>query len=481
MTTVRVRGIYTTAITHRLEQNGLEVVQASDPIQERFDDEFETAPADVRIETTRDRQGLEVSGNREAVETVLTELEGLEIDTFRWDDDVPRAAVFDAEVIDAAGGGGATVDLGDGRRGYLPYDDVDGYVDEGNRYRVQVTEPTPPWADDEPRVQPTLEVQGGLCSLSQDRTGVSAAGRGERATELVGMTDLLSPSVPDDWGLYWEHSALDADLEAMGTALEQIIERANALEVALAEAPEGPSDGEPTELATPRATAWCWFGRESRFALDAERRQVETTMPGHHRTKAADRAASAAVDFAEGILGSTTDKNDTADDAFPFDAVSQQFGPTAGDRLAIGHGKPDGRHISLGRGEVTNWDADGSLTLERSMRGGGSYDALEVPKEDGDVAVTKFREGRWWYPTTYKAADGSTKGTYVNICTPVELFPDEARYVDLYIDVIRTPDGTVEIVDADELEAAVSDGLVSESLAAKATSVAEAVERALSP
>lgn len=170
MTTVRVRGIYTTAITHRLEQNGLEVVQASDPIQERFDDEFETAPADVRIETTRDRQGLEVSGNREAVETVLTELEGLEIDTFRWDDDVPRAAVFDAEVIDAAGGGGATVDLGDGRRGYLPYDDVDGYVDEGNRYRVQVTEPTPPWADDEPRVQPTLEVQGGLCSLSQDRT-----------------------------------------------------------------------------------------------------------------------------------------------------------------------------------------------------------------------------------------------------------------------------------------------------------------------
>ncbi len=120
MTTVRVRGIYTTAITHRLERNGLEVVQASDPIQERFDDGFETAPADVRIETTRDRQGLEVSGDREAVETVLADLEDLEIDTFRWDDDAPRGAVFDAEVIDAGGGGGATVDLGDGRRGYLP-------------------------------------------------------------------------------------------------------------------------------------------------------------------------------------------------------------------------------------------------------------------------------------------------------------------------------------------------------------------------
>ncbi len=44
------------------------------------------------------------------------------------------------------------------------------------------------------------------------------------------MTDLLSPSVPDGWGLYWEHSAFDADLEAMRTALEQAVERATALE-----------------------------------------------------------------------------------------------------------------------------------------------------------------------------------------------------------------------------------------------------------
>ena len=94
--------------------------------------------------------------------------------------------------------------------------------------------------------------------------------------------------------------------------------------------------------------------------------------------------------------------------------------------------------------------------------------------------MTKFREGRWWYPTTYKAADGTSKGTYVNVCTPVELFPDCVRYVDLYVDVIRQPDGTVEIVDADELEDAVDAGLVSDELAAKANDVAEAVKRALS-
>ncbi|NUB89575.1 DUF402 domain-containing protein [Haloterrigena sp. SYSU A121-1] len=476
MTTGRVRGIYTTAITQLLRDRGLEVVQASDPIRERFDASFEAAPADVAIETTRDRQGVELSGEPDAVETVASELESLAIDSFRWADAVPRGAVFDCEVVDAGGGGGATVDLGDGRRGYLHYDDADGYVDSGNRYRVQVTEPAPPWTDDDPRVEPTLEVADGLVVLSRDRSGVSAALRGERADELVGMTDLLSVDVPDGWGVRWQGAAADADLEAMGTALERAVDRALALEDALADAPETP--GEPGRLAAPRTTTWVWFGRESRFALDRIRREVETTMAGHHRTKAADRAASAAVDFAEAVCESPGESDDG--DGFPFDAVSRQFGPTTGDRLEIGHGKPDGRLISLGRGEVTDWGPDGSVTLERSMRGGGSYDALGVPKEEGDVAVTKFREGRWWYPTTYRDENGTAKGTYVNVCTPVELFPGTARYVDLYVDVIRHTDGTVETVDEDELEAAVGDGHVSEELAEKATSVAAAVERALS-
>ncbi|WP_255170648.1 DUF402 domain-containing protein [Natrononativus amylolyticus] len=471
---VRVRGIYTTAITRLLREREFEVVQASEPIRDRFDAAFPSEPAAVAVETTRDRQGVAVSGEPDAVDAVASELEDLAIDTFRWEAVVPKGAVFDGEVIEVDGGSGAVVNLGDDRRGYLRYEDVDGYVDSGNRYRVQVREPAPPWDDDRPLVAPNLEVGGGLVTLSRARSGVSAAVSGERGTELVGMTDLLSVDVPDGWGVRWQRAARDADLEAMGTALERASERARAIEDDL----DGVDESEdPRRLAAPEATAWLWFGRESRFALDDLRRAVETTIPGHHRTKAADRAASAAVDFAEAVVDPADDGDDRE---FPFAAVSRQFGPQRGDRIALGHGKPDGRLITLGRGEVTDWDSAGNVTLERSMRGGGTYDALEVPKEDGDVAVTKLREGRWWYPTTYRDSSGETKGTYVNVCTPVELFPDCARYVDLYVDVIRRPDGSVEIVDRDELEEAVADGLVSEPLAEKARGVANAVERALS-
>ena len=72
------------------------------------------------------------------------------------------------------------------------------------------------------------------------------------------------------------------------------------------------------------------------------------------------------------------------------------------------------------------------------------------------------------------------KGTYLNVSTPVEVFPDAVRYVDLHVDVVKHADGRVEVVDEDELQDCVDAGLVSEALAEKALSVAERVRAAVS-
>ena len=61
----------------------------------------------------------------------------------------------------------------------------------------------------------------------------------------------------------------------------------------------------------------------------------------------------------------------------------------------------------------------------------------------------------------------------------MEVFPDAARYVDLHVDVVKRPNGTVERVDDDELAESVADGRVPEPLAEKARSVASALENAL--
>jgi len=469
----RVRGIYTTALTRRLLDADHDVVQASPPIRERFEASFDVAPADVAVETTGDRLGVELSGDPDAVADLRASLVDAGVDALAWTDPAPLGAVFRGRVTDTLGSG-AVVDLGD-TEGFLPYREVDAHVETGDVVRVQVTDPRPPWGDDRAVLAGALRVPGGLVTLDRGRSGVSAAVGGERATELVRTAELLDVTAPDGWGVRWERAAVDADLGALGDALAAAAEDARALD----DVPAGDADDVPVRLDVDHsvATAWVWFGRETRFELDADRRRVETTMPGHHRVKAGSASASDAVDFAEGVHA---DAGGDWGEELPFPAVADAFGPREDESYGIVHGKPDGRCFTLGRGRVTDLDVDaGTLTVEREMTGGGTYDALGTDREAGDVAVTKLTEGKWWYPTVYRDDDGTKKGTYVNVCTPVELFPDGARYVDLHVDVVEHRDGTVERVDDDELDAAVDAGHVTPELGDRARTVATSVERAL--
>jgi protein associated with RNAse G/E len=460
---IRIRGIYTTALTERFESCG-EIVQASAPIEDRFDSSFAAGPAGATVETTDDGLGVGITGEPGLVDELATVAAGLALDGFRYDDDLPRGGIFDGTVTDTTSGG-AIVDVGLDEV-FLPYSEADDYVDDGDDLRVQVTEPTPPWSDDDTVATTELQVAGNLCTLYRGES--SGSGPSPGAANLV---DLISTDVPDGWRVSWAQSADDVSFDALDDALSLAATQAATIDDALADTA---TDGK-RRLCTPEATSWVWYGRESRFALDELRGQVTTTMPGHHRIKAGSRDASAAVDFVEALCDLPSD--DDAD--FPFDVVTRQFGPVEGDRLAIDHGKPDGRCFRLGRGEVTARDPDGKITLRREMTSSGVYDGLGTEREPGDEAITKFTEGRWWYPTVYRGEDGARKGTYVNICTPVEVFPEAVRYVDLHVDVLKYPDGTTERVDEEELAAAVEAGHVSADLAEKARTVATAVENAL--
>ena len=460
MSRVRVRGIYATALTATFET----VVQASPAIRDRFESSFADDPPAVTVETTADRQGVGVHGDPAVVESVGAQLLDAGRDAFAWDASLPRGGVH-AGVVTETLGGGALVDCGPGV-GFLPYSKTDRHVDTGDRLRVQVDEPRPPWADGRPVLDTTVRMHGGLANLVR---GGYTGGNGPELAEI------LPADPPEGWGVDWAPAADDASLDALSETLDALGERARDLDSAFEGAP-APGEAAPHTYWAGEATRWVWFGRESRFELDARRREVVPTMPGHHRTKAATDAASTAVDLVEAVCPDLA--RGDQDGAFPFAAVREQFGPREGATVSIGHGKPDGRYIDLGPGEVTDIDGE-TVTVERELSGGGTYDALGVPKQAGDVATTKFREGRWWYPTVYRGADGQRRGTYVNICTPVEVFPGELRYVDLHVDVVKHADGTVERVDDDELDDAVTAGHVGESLAEKARSVAAAVERAL--
>lgn len=460
----RIRGIYATALTALLDEADGRVVQASAPIRDRFDGEFPIEEYTVAVETTDDEQGVAIHGDSADVRTVTASLIESGADAFDWSAAMPREAVFDGRVTETLGGG-AVVDCGVDS-GFLPYDNVEGRIETGDRLRVQVSDSTPPWSDEKSVLDTQFEVGGGLVELVRDGSSKTAAGPGMAAD----LTHVLPTDPPDGWRARWTDASESAELDALSDALAAASERATAIDAALADAPD--HGDEPGICWNERETAWVWFGRSSRFSLDDRRRAVCPTMAGHHRIKAGGADGGAAVEFVEAVC------EPDGEEKFPFETVCRQFGPHEGHGLRIIHGKPDGRRITLGEGTVTARDGT-SVTVRREMTPGGTYDALGVERRAGDVATTKFTEGKWWYPTIYRGSDGERRGTYVNICTPVEVFPDAARYIDLHVDVVKHADGRIERVDDDELDDAVSAGHVSEKLAATAREVATTLENAL--
>ena len=150
------------------------------------------------------------------------------------------------------------------------------------------------------------------------------------------------------------------------------------------------------------------------------------------------------------------------------------FQPLARESLArIEHVRVDGKVISLGEGTLAAADAaDRRIVIRRFFRG-GRYDGLDLPIEEGDYALTECREGDMFVRHTYYSRKGVSKGVYVNINTPVELYPWGVRYVDLEIDVVRREGGEPFAVDRDKLQKITLQGHISPALEERASEVAE--------
>lgn len=192
------------------------------------------------------------------------------------------------------------------------------------------------------------------------------------------------------------------------------------------------------------------FPSSSKSALDEIRNGIVPTLIHHHRFRI---IAPEEVDLVE--------QEDLAADPFKRESLSRILerhliwdAYASGKSLAIEHVKPDGKIIPLSEGEIVEMDdAKGELILKRTkFRGRLSYDGLNIAKHEGDYAVSRIREGLWYYQHTYHRASGEPIGSYYNINTPVEFYPDRIRYLDLEIDVVSWPDGRVEVIDEGELE-----------------------------
>jgi hypothetical protein len=203
------------------------------------------------------------------------------------------------------------------------------------------------------------------------------------------------------------------------------------------------------------------FPWASKMKLDEYRRSIVPTVRMHHYYKACGGEVSSAADMAESLLlkGRRAEEVEellrrTLTPYFPFE----------GSEIGIEHVKIYGGFLNLGKAVIEAYAENSLIKYVREMRSGGFYDGLGTEKEAGDVAITEARMGEYHTVTRYLSRGGRFKGAYINLNTPVELYPAKIRYVDLEVDICIRPGCDAEVVDEALIERAASEGLITDKL-----------------
>lgn len=457
MFAVRIRGIYATALTHLLLKRGLHITQPSRVIRERFKLKECFEPPDVDIRDLEDRQGVLASAPKEALEKMGSILQEELPDVIARRCPVGLYTIYLGRV-ESVQAQGAYVNLGT-QLAFLPAGKADHLLNADETVMVQVIDI--PTGARKPVLSMHLSIPGRYAVLvPQMRERPCRFSKRLQDPEQRQRLQELAEALLKDRGVIWRTAAqlksdeeLTAELQKLCATYEEVRERSK-------------ERGAPGIILEGESTIQFEFPGGSKSKLDGLRNEILPTIAGHHKRKASD--AGLIADFAEAAI----------DRGISMQISSEWHLPPIRKIIDIEHVKPNGELKILGKGKVISSDAEKQLIrIRREIRAGGRYDGLDAQKEPGDYAITCFQEGSWSYQTSYYAQDGRLKGSYFNINTPIELYPDKVRYIDLEIDVVKEPGGSaaasIKIIDEGALQRAVEAGFISEELAQRAKAIAQ--------
>jgi len=206
------------------------------------------------------------------------------------------------------------------------------------------------------------------------------------------------------------------------------------------------------------------FPGATKAVLDGLRAQVLPTIRKHHRLRI---IASDYLDLIERQIEHAPHRRDRLEREFMERFVFQPFRKHR--VVQVEHVKPEGEILKLREGEIVSLE-EGRLFMKRLFQK-GRYDGLDLAIEPGDYGITEVEPDGWSLRHRYFSSAGEPKGEYWNINTPIELYPDRIRYVDLHVDVVRRANEAARIIDQEELESITRRGLISPRLRQKAIEV----------
>jgi len=452
---VRVRGIYSTALCKLFLDHGFTITQASSVLAERLNIEKTMYPPNVEVYDTKNRQGVVVVGEREPLEKTLNAIREEVEDVVTRRPSVNLNAIYMGRIIRKFNGK-AIADIGHMRIIVTPP-----FADEGKVQLLRISE-----VDPKPIASGKISIAGKYVVLTtNNQIGVSNKIKSKDVRKI--LYHFGEKMKPVNMGIIFRTAAGSVDLalvseeiEKISKEMEEVINISASLE-------------EPTLVREGEAVVVTEFPASAKRALDDVRKSVVPTVKGHHFYKASGDNIACLVDFAEEILSRHPELHGEISSTLERKVLEKNI--RNGNEVKIEHVKPNGKIIYL-YGRVAQAKLpQGEIVIRRTFRGKGYYDGLNVPKDPGDHGVTIIMPEEWFFKTEYYSKDGTFKGAFYNINTPIEVYPHKIRYIDLEIDVVEWPDGTVRVIDQSTLEEAYIKGYIPRKLKEKAEKVAERI------
>lgn len=438
---LRIRGIYSTALTYFLLTKGFKIAQATEVILNRFKElEKNFRPPSATIKDRKDKKGVIVIGFKDAVEEIIKVLKDfsphLVVRVYR-----PQAYSTYKGVVEDFDGSKTFVRITPEITGIL----FNKPLKKNEKVVVHVRKPT---LEGNPILGYGIALTGQYLRLVEN--SLHEVSEHIRKPEIrQNLLMLARTSSPQGFGVRWRSSAQYANLSDLLTELEELKKK-------LMEVKKKAEKAEPyTQLTEGEVIAELVFPLEFKELLDRKRSKVIPTMPYHHFFKSInEEEASLLVDYSEKIEKCLNYFPTYLEEFLLNRYFKENY------LITIYHETLSGKIITI-KGKIEKIDKK-MMTLKRNFKEGGKYDGLNEKIESGDYAITYIALKKPIVIHSYFSKDNTLKGIYVNINSPVEIYSRNALwYLDLEVDVIKKGN-EVRIIDQDKLENSLNKGLISE-------------------
>ncbi len=443
----RVRGIYSTALSKILVDNGIELVDVTQVIADRLKiDERRGLPADVTVKSDEeDPSQILVLGFPEAVDEVLDILTNEIPEVLTYVAKVGLYSAFKAEILGFANHA-CIVKTPVGEAVLLDEEECV----KGKQLPV-TTIKVPLKPGEKLLVSSKLRVVGKYAIVGRG-TNVSFSSFIRNKDRISKLLEISSSIVSQGYSIRWRSNADEAEISEIIKELPNLIEELKKVESRVKSSSmfEMVYSGEHVGIIE--------LTYNSKKFLDEVRAKVTSTSPYHHMLRSLREKGEDVVGLLDIIAENVNNEKLIL---WLKKWITKQLS-TRKD-VIVYHKRPLKKNISLGRMQPHTVATDGNLTLKlkREIRTKGIYDGLEIKKEKGDYAITTLAEGRWHVVHDYYNKNGLHKGSYININTPPEILPNGSiTYVDLGVDIVKAAGEGCRLIDSEEFRSLIKERVV---------------------